>query len=42
VFENLKAAVESAGGHMENIVKLNTYLTDIRVQLPIVREIRDK
>src|SRR5689334_21078515 len=26
VFENLKAAVESAGGHMENIVKLNTYL----------------
>ncbi len=23
VFENLKAAVESAGGHMENIVKLN-------------------
>ena len=42
VFENLKAAVESAGGHMDNIVKLNTYLTDIRVQLPIVREIRDK
>jgi enamine deaminase RidA (YjgF/YER057c/UK114 family) len=42
VFENLKAAVESAGGHMENTVKLNTYLTDIRVQLPIVREIRDK
>src|SRR5258706_13300956 len=42
VFENLKAAVESAGGHMENIVKLNTYLTDLRDQLPIVREIRDK
>lgn len=42
VFENLKAAVESAGGHMNNIVKLDTYLTDIRVQLPIVREIRDK
>lgn len=42
VFENLKAAVESAGGRMDNIVKLNTYLTDIRVQLPIVREIRDK
>jgi enamine deaminase RidA (YjgF/YER057c/UK114 family) len=42
VFENLKAAVESAGGRMDNIVKLNTYLTDIRVQLPIVRDIRDK
>ncbi len=42
VFENLKAAVESVGGHMEDIVKLNTYLTDIRVQLPIVRDIRDK
>jgi enamine deaminase RidA (YjgF/YER057c/UK114 family) len=42
VFENLKAAVESVGGHMENIVKLNGYLTDIRVQLPILREIRDK
>src|SRR5258708_17012206 len=42
VFENLKAAVESAGGHMDNIVKLNTHLTDIRVPLPIVRAIRDK
>jgi enamine deaminase RidA (YjgF/YER057c/UK114 family) len=42
VFENLKAAVESVGGHMDNIVKLNTYLTDIRTQLPIVRDIRDK
>jgi enamine deaminase RidA (YjgF/YER057c/UK114 family) len=42
VFENLKAAVESVGGRMENIVKLNTYLTDIRTQLPIVRDIRDK
>jgi enamine deaminase RidA (YjgF/YER057c/UK114 family) len=42
VFENLKAAVEAVGGHMDDIVKLNTYLTDIRVQLPIVRDIRDK
>jgi enamine deaminase RidA (YjgF/YER057c/UK114 family) len=42
VFENIKAAVESVGGHMDNIVKLNGYLTDIRVQLPILREIRDK
>ena len=42
VFENLKAAVESAGGHMSDIVKINGYLTDIRVQLPILAEIRDK
>src|SRR5262249_3946070 len=42
VLENLRAAVESAGGHMKNIVKLNTYLTDIRVQLPTAREIREK
>src|ERR1700678_47919 len=42
VFENLKAAVESMGGNMNNIVKLNGYLTDIRVQLPILTEIRNK
>jgi enamine deaminase RidA (YjgF/YER057c/UK114 family) len=42
VYENLKAAVESVGGKMENIVKLNAYLTDIRAQLPIYREVRDK
>ncbi len=27
---------------MENIVKLNAFLTDIRTQLPIYREVRDK
>ena len=42
VYENLKAAVESVGGKMENIVKLNAFLTDIRTQLPIYREVRDK
>ena len=26
----LKALVEAAGGRMENIVKLNTYVTDVR------------
>jgi len=41
VYENLKAAIESVGGKMENIVKLNAYLTDIRAQLPIYREVRD-
>jgi enamine deaminase RidA (YjgF/YER057c/UK114 family) len=42
VYENLKAAIESVGGTMGNIVKLNAYLTDIRAQLPIYREVRDK
>ena len=42
VDENLKAAVESVGGKMENVVKLNAFLTDIRAQLPIYREVRDK
>jgi enamine deaminase RidA (YjgF/YER057c/UK114 family) len=42
VYENLKAAIESVGGKMENIVKLNAYLTDIRAQLPIYREVRNK
>ena len=42
VYENLKAAVESVGGKMDNIVKLNAFLTDIRTQLPIYREVRDK
>ena len=40
--QNLKAAVESVGGKMDNIVKLNAFLTDIRTQLPIYREVRDK
>jgi enamine deaminase RidA (YjgF/YER057c/UK114 family) len=42
VYENLKAAIESVGGKMENIVKLNAFLTDIRAQLPIYRDVRDK
>jgi len=42
VYQNLKSAIESVGGKMENIVKLNAFLTDIRAQLPIYREVRDK
>lgn len=30
VFQALKAQVEAGGGTLKNIVKLNTYLTDIR------------
>jgi len=40
VFQNLKAAVEAAGGAFSNIVKLNVYLADTS-QLPIFREVRD-
>jgi enamine deaminase RidA (YjgF/YER057c/UK114 family) len=42
VYENIKAALEAVGGKLENVVKTNTYLTDIRTQLPLLRPIRDK
>jgi enamine deaminase RidA (YjgF/YER057c/UK114 family) len=41
VFENLKAAVEAAGGTMNDIVKLNSYLLDF-AHLPEFREARDQ
>jgi len=40
VFENLKAALTSAGGTFRDIVKLNIYYTD-RSHLAAFREIRD-
>jgi enamine deaminase RidA (YjgF/YER057c/UK114 family) len=42
VFENLKNALASVDARFEHVVKMNTYLTDIRTQLPIVREVRDR
>jgi enamine deaminase RidA (YjgF/YER057c/UK114 family) len=42
VFENLKAALASVGGGFENVVKFNTFLTDIRAQIPVYREVRDR
>jgi enamine deaminase RidA (YjgF/YER057c/UK114 family) len=42
VFENLKAALASVGGGFQHVVKLNTFLTDIRAQLPVYREVRDR
>lgn len=44
VFENLKAAVEAAGGDFTNVVKLNYYCAENvdPAQIPVVREIRDK
>lgn len=36
VFRALKALVEGAGGKMDNIVKLNTYLTDVRYRADLI------
>ena len=41
VFENIKAGLEAAGASLEDVVKINIYVTDIS-QLPIFREVRDK
>ncbi len=42
-FQAIKAQVEAGGGTMDSIVKINTYLTDIRNRpdLAAVREPRD-
>jgi 2-iminobutanoate/2-iminopropanoate deaminase len=36
VFQALKAQVEAGGGTLQDIVKLNTYLTDIRLRTDLV------
>jgi reactive intermediate/imine deaminase len=41
VFENLKAAVEAAGGDFSDVIKLNYYLVDMS-NLPLMREVRDR
>jgi enamine deaminase RidA (YjgF/YER057c/UK114 family) len=41
VFENLKAAVEAAGGSFNDVVKLNSYFVDFS-HLAEFREVRDK
>jgi reactive intermediate/imine deaminase len=41
VFENLKAAVEAAGGTMADVAKINVYATDLS-QLAAMREIRQQ
>ena len=40
-FENLKNALAAVGAGFEHVVKLNNYLTDIRAQLPLYRDVRD-
>ena len=41
VFENLKAAIEAAGGTFHDVVKLNSYFIDLS-QVAEFREIRDR
>jgi enamine deaminase RidA (YjgF/YER057c/UK114 family) len=41
-FENLKSALASVGAGFDNVLKLNNYLVDIKTNLPIYREVRDK
>ncbi len=44
VFDNLKAAVEAAGGDFNSVIKLNFYCAESvdASQLPALREVRDK
>ena len=39
VFKNLQAALDAAGAKFSDVVKMNTYLTDM-AQAPAVREVR--
>ena len=41
-FENLKSALAAVGASFDDVVKLNNYLVDIKTNLPIYREVRDK
>jgi len=41
VFTAIKALVEAGGGKLENIVKLNTYVTDVKNR-PDYRAVRDE
>ena len=39
-FENIKTALASVGGSMDNVVRLVTYLTDIEQNADAYREVR--
>ena len=41
-YENIKTALADVGAKFDDVVKMTVYLTDIRTQLPLHREIRDK
>lgn len=40
-YKNLKSALDSVGATFADVIKVNHYLTDIRAQLPILRDVRD-
>ena len=39
-FENIKTALASAGGSMDNVVRLTTYMTDLEQNADAYREVR--
>ena len=39
-YANIKAALAAAGGSMENVVRLTTYITDIEQNADVYREVR--
>ena len=41
-FANLKAALDSVGAKVDQIVKINSYIVDIGKNIPGFREVRDK
>jgi enamine deaminase RidA (YjgF/YER057c/UK114 family) len=41
-YENIKVALASVGAQFKDVIKMNVYLTDIRTQLPLHRDVRDK
>ena len=40
VFENIKTALASVGGSMDNVVRLVTYMTDLEQNADAYREVR--
>ena len=40
VFENIKTALASVGGSMDNVVRLTTYMTDLKQNADVYREVR--
>ncbi len=40
-FKNVDAALKAAGAKWENVVKINMYVTDVKSQMPLLRQVRD-
>ena len=41
-FENIKSLLDSVGATFNDVLKLNNYLVDIKTNLAVSREVRDK